>query len=62
MIAHVYECNACGARYPIVPYYPVAAPHGPDKKCRGDMGWTLVREELVAAAAEEEQARREHDG
>lgn len=54
MIVHVYECNACGKRYPIVPYYPVAAPHGPDKNCRGDLGWTMVRENLPAAAADEE--------
>lgn len=53
LYVRIYECNACGARYPIMPYYPVAAPHGPDKKCRGDLGWTLVRESVAAAAEEE---------
>jgi hypothetical protein len=54
LFVRIYECNACGQRYPIMPYYPVAAPHGPDKKCRGDLGWSMVTEELVSADAEEE--------
>lgn len=51
MIAHLYECNACKARYPLVPYYPAAAPHGPDRKCRGELGWTLVRENYPPSPA-----------
>lgn len=45
MICHLYECNACQQRYPLVPYYRAAAPHGPDKDCRGEDGWTLVEED-----------------
>lgn len=40
----VFECNDCGKRYPLMPYYPVAAPHGPKRDCRAPSGWTPVRE------------------
>ena len=42
----LYECNACGARYPVMPYYPIAAAHGPDLRCSGELGWTVVREDF----------------
>lgn len=41
----IYECRACGQRYPLMPYYPAAAPHGPDKNCRGELGWEIVMED-----------------
>lgn len=44
MIVHIYECNDCGQRYPIVPYHRAAAPHGPKKNCTAPNGWTKVRE------------------
>src|SRR5690606_9492930 len=44
MIVTVFECRACGERFPVVPYYPHAAPHGPDKNCRAPQGWMPVKE------------------
>ncbi len=41
----LWECNACKARYPIVPYYRVAAPHGPNKDCLGEQGWTVIEDD-----------------
>lgn len=40
----VFECNACGRRYPLAIYYPAASAHGPDKDCRAELGWTQVSE------------------
>lgn len=45
MIVRVFECRACGQRYPLMPYYPAAAPHGPDRDCNAPLGWELVREQ-----------------
>lgn len=44
MLIVVVECVACGQRYPIMPYYPYAAPHGPNKDCRAPLGWRSVKE------------------
>lgn len=41
----LYECVACGQRYPLVPYYPAAAPHGPNKDCTAPQGWKPVKEQ-----------------
>ena len=41
----VFECAKCGQRYPLVPYFPAAAPHGPNKDCRS-RDWIEVREEF----------------
>ena len=38
----LHECALCGMRYPIVPYYPAAAPHGP-YRCTGTE-WRPVTE------------------
>lgn len=43
-ITHLYECVKCGARYPLVPYFPKAAPHGPNRDCRCKQ-WVLVHEQ-----------------
>jgi hypothetical protein len=45
MITVVHECIACGQRYPLVPYYKAAAPHGPDRDCAAPLGWIQVREQ-----------------
>jgi hypothetical protein len=44
-LVRLYECVACGQRYPMIPYYPKAAAHGPQKDCRGEQGWREIREE-----------------
>lgn len=44
MWVEIWECRACGQRYPIVPYHRAAAPHGPDKNCRAPYGWMVVKE------------------
>lgn len=44
LLAPMFECVACGARYPIMPYYPAASPHGPNRDCRGEQGWKRVKE------------------
>ena len=46
MIVEAFQCNKCGQRYPIMPYYPKAAPHGPNKDCWGELGWTKVKERI----------------
>jgi len=43
-IVTVFECNDCGERYPMIPYYPKAATHGPAKDCVAPSGWTPVKE------------------
>jgi len=43
-IAHLYECVKCGQRYPLVPYFSKAAPHGPNKDCTSRQ-WVLVHEQ-----------------
>lgn len=48
-IVHTFECNACGCRYPLMPYYNAAAPHGPDRDCTAPLGWRLVREDWPPA-------------
>lgn len=45
VLVSVFECLSCGRRYPLMPYYPAAAPHGPDRDCRAELGWMLVKEE-----------------
>lgn len=40
----IFECEACGCRYPCAIYYPKAAPHGPNKDCRAELGWRMVSE------------------
>lgn len=40
----IYECVACGQRYPILPYYPAAAPHGVERDCTAPLGWMIVNE------------------
>lgn len=40
----IFECNDCGQRYPLMPYYPAAAPHGPNKDCQAPSGWTRIKE------------------
>jgi len=42
----VFECVKCGRRYPLVPYYPAAAPHGPNKDC-SSRKWVEVKEQFV---------------
>lgn len=45
MKVQVWECRACGCRYPIAIYYPAAAGHGPDRRCRAPWGWKVVLED-----------------
>lgn len=33
-LTRLFKCKKCGQVYPIIPYYPYAAPHGPNKDCR----------------------------
>jgi len=40
-VVRLYECAKCGQRYPLMPYHPAAAPHGPNKECRSQE-WQLV--------------------
>lgn len=40
----IYECVSCGARYPLMPHVPAAAPHGPNRDCTAPLGWMVVNE------------------
>lgn len=42
-VVKIYECAKCGCRYPLVPYFPAAAPHGPNKDC-SSREWIEVEE------------------
>lgn len=33
-LTRLFKCKKCGQVYPIIPYYPYAAPHGPNRDCR----------------------------
>lgn len=46
MIVYLFECNACGQRFPLMPYYPAAAPHGPNKDCTAPLGWKRAVERI----------------
>lgn len=48
-IVKLFECAKCGQRYPIIPYYRAAAPHGPNKDC-SSQEWIEVVEEHPAAS------------
>lgn len=41
----LFECVKCGQRYPLVPHFAAAAPHGPNKDCTS-REWVEVREEV----------------
>lgn len=42
---NLYRCRICGAEYPMVPYFPMAAPHGPNQDCRS-RDWELISENV----------------
>jgi len=48
-IVKLKQCAKCGQVYPIVPYYPHAAPHGPNRDCHGRI-WNDIEEEHPPAS------------
>lgn len=44
-LVQIWQCNDCGQRYPVLPYFKVVCAHGADKDCLAPSGWTAVDED-----------------